>query len=287
MSSKTSVLTVADLHRNGALLEALEKVIAGHRPAVVALVGDFLDAGEDHEGRVTTRVCAQLLARLPCAAIVFVRGNHEEVEWSEFAKHWETQGRAVPALHGEAFHHGPMTFVGFPCFMGDESAFPGDPPPLPTGSDEWLPEVMRSEGRASRTLWLMHEPPADTPLTESESPVEGNPERVQAIGRFSPWLTASGHDHGTPIKTHRWYDRIGQTTCVNVGQTENGPLHYCLIEAEFQDAARSLPIRMQVTAYPWKETIALPAGVLVKGTKHPADALPEKPTSATARRAAP
>jgi len=45
---------------------------------------------------------------------------------------------------------------------------------------------------------------------------------------------------------------------VNVGQTDNGPLHYCVIEAEFESALPSLPSRMQVTAYPWQETIILP-----------------------------
>jgi hypothetical protein len=82
-------------------------------------------------------------------------------------------------------------------------------------------------------------PPAGTPLSKRGSLVEGNPEWVSATTRFSPWLVIAGHDHLTPIRSGRWYHRIGQTTCVNVGLTDKGPLHYCLVEAEFTSANRA------------------------------------------------
>jgi hypothetical protein len=97
--------------------------------------------------------------------------------------------------------------------------------------------------------------------------VEGNPEWVSAIKRFSPWLVIAGHDHLTPVRSGRWYHRIGQTTCVNVGQTDKGPLHYCLVEAEFASAEPSLPNWMQATAFPWEETITLPSGAVTKNRR--------------------
>jgi|SRR6266567_1747690 len=101
----------------------------------------------------------------------------------------------------------------------------------------------------------MHEPPAGTPLSQPNSPVAGNRQWRTAIERFRPILTISGHDHQTPITKKKWYHLIGATTCVNVGQSENGPLHYCITEAEFD--APGLPKRMTVTAHPRKETVVV------------------------------
>jgi Icc-related predicted phosphoesterase len=257
------LLTVTDLHRSAGLLKALGEVVAQHKPDMVALVGDFLHAFDDNEGRMTAEDCAGMLSKLPCAEIVFVRGNHEDEAWWLFAEAWKKSGRPLHALHGQVFTRGPLTILGFPCHMGDETAFIGDREPLAFDPDEWLPEVILATGRAALTLWMMHEPPSGTPLSKRGSVVEGNPEWVQASKRFSPWFTISGHDHRTPIKSGQWNCRVGQTTCVNVGQTDSGPLHYCLVEAEFESASPSLPTRMTVTAYPCQETICLPDGGLI------------------------
>jgi len=255
-----NVLAVTDLHRRKRLYEALEKAVAEHRPEVVALVGDFLDAGEDRTGQFTDEECAGFLARLPCQEIVFVRGNHEEDGWRQFAAAWAKSGRKLNALHGEVFAHGPLLLVGFPCLLGDETAYLGAREPLPADPGAWLPDLLRAHGPAMRTLWLMHEPPAGTPLSETRGPVAGNREWTEAIERFSPWLTLSGHDHQTPLINRRWYYQLGQTICVNLGQPDTGLLHYCLVQAEFGRSASTLPAKLQVTAFPFKKTVTLPAG---------------------------
>ncbi len=195
----TSILTVTDLHRSSALLRELGNAVAKHKPALVALVGDFLHSFDDNDERETPEACAQILSGLPCPAIVFVRGNHEDEAWRAFADAWQRSGRPLNALHGELFSHGPLTMIGFPCLMGDESPFAGEKPLLPFLSDEWPPAVMRKAGSAGRTIWLLHEPPTGTPLSNANSLVAGNPDWINAIERFSPWLTISGHDHITPI----------------------------------------------------------------------------------------
>lgn len=86
-----------------------------------------------------------------------------------------------------------------------------------------------------------------------------NSEWVTAIAQYSPWLTISGHDHVTPRKSKRWHHRIGLTVCINAGQSDTGPLHYCVIEAEFAKTAPSLVVRMQVRAWPYSETLSLPS----------------------------
>ena len=270
--NQATLLTVADLHRSAGLYQALEEAITQHQPDLLVLTGDFLHAGEDEPGRLPVVECAEKLGRLPVADILFVRGNHEDEAWMIFAEAWKSAGRPLHALHGEAFARGPLTLLGFPCSMGDETAFIGERPPLPYDSEEWLPDILRQTGRAGRTLWLMHEPPTGTPLTQSGSPVEGNPDWINAIDRFSPWLTISGHDHLTPLRSRVWHHRLGQTTCVNVGQTDHGPLHYCLIQAEFKSASPDLPVLMRVTAYPWQETLELPSGKVLDAAKPKAPA---------------
>jgi len=265
--NRKTLLTVTDLHRSTALLEALRIAVIQHMPDVVALVGDFLHGLNDNAGRLTTEDCALFLAKLECPEILFVRGNHEDDAWLVFASVWKTTGRPLTTLHGEVFQSGPLTLVGFPCLMGDGRTFADARPELLTDYENWLPPVIGPVGSAARTLWLMHEPPTGTPLSQPGSVVEGNWAWAHAIYDFAPWLTISGHDHLTPIRAKRWYCEFQNSTCVNVGQSDHGPLHYCLVEAEFKGISPSLPTRLQVTAYPWQETISVSAG---KATRIPA-----------------
>jgi Icc-related predicted phosphoesterase len=258
------ILTVTDLHRVRVLYEQLGKAVASHRPDIVAFVGDFLDLGGDNSDQFSTAECAEFISKLPCAEIVFTRGNHEDANWREFFVAWQQTGRVLNALHRAAFRHGPLVMVGFPCLLGNETAFatvPGeedDPADYSADYEAWLPDVLRPWGEAARTLWLMHEPPAGSPLTRLTGVLAGNPEWVTAIEHNSPWLTISGHDHVTPRKSKRWHHRIAQTVCVNAGQSDSGPLHYCLIQAEFAKATPSLPVRMQVRAWPYGVSVELP-----------------------------
>jgi Icc-related predicted phosphoesterase len=111
-----------------------------------------------------------------------------------FQDAWATTGRRLVALHGEAFTVGPATVIGFPCLMGDETAFVGERQPLPANPNSWLSRLLEKHGPSMRTLWLMHEPPSGTPLSQPNSPVEGNRQWRTAIDRFRPILTISGHD---------------------------------------------------------------------------------------------
>jgi|GEM_PF-607810 len=270
-STSVKILTVSDLHRVRRHYENLLRAVDLHRPSVVALVGDFLDAGGENPDQLTTEECAKSLSRLPPAKLICVRGNHEAGNWWGFVRAWPQEERRLTALYGDAFVHGPLVVVGFPSLLGDDSAYVvslallGNKEgslvirePLPAETGSWLPALMRRHGIAARTLWLLHEPPRGTPLSKSEGPLAGHWQWVEAIERFSPWLTVSGHYHATPIRSNGWHCRIGRTVCVNVGQSDSGKLHYCLIEATFAKSSACLPAVMKVTAFPWNETIWLP-----------------------------
>ncbi len=205
------ILAATDLHCVENLYLELAAAVDEHRPDVVALVGDFLDAlGSEHK-QLTTANCAKALAELPCKNIIFTRGNHEYDNWWEFEGAWATTGRKMHALHGEAFVANPLVAVGFPCDLGDETAFVGNRKRLPFPPRQWLSSLLRQHSPGMRTLWLMHEPPRGTPLTVRSGPVSGNHLWNEAIERFSPWLVISGHDHGTPVRTGKWYARVGQS----------------------------------------------------------------------------
>jgi len=251
-----TVLTVTDLHQSRKLYEELTLAVSSHKPDVVAVVGDFLHAGEDFEGRLTVQQCAATFSALP-SEVIFVRGNHEDESWIEFAKNWRSTERPLIALNGEAFRFGPLVAVGFPCMLGDETYFLEGRDPLPYETDEWLMALVRMHGSPARTLWLVHEPPKGTPLSRAGSVVEGQQEWTDAIEHFNPMLVICGHDHITPPKKGRWHCKIKNTTCVNVGQSDHGPLHFTIIKATFLDAQPRLPSRIEVTAYPVGRTVCV------------------------------
>src|ERR1039458_8201850 len=79
----------------------------------------------------------------------------------------------------------------------------------------------------------------------------------EAIERYSPLLTVSGHDHETPVRRGCWWEKVGRTVCLNVGQKLDGPLHYCVLEFTFPQSTPSLPSRIRVSAYPWDQSLEI------------------------------
>jgi Icc-related predicted phosphoesterase len=252
------VLTVSDLHQVQVLYQHLEKAVERHKPQVVAIVGDAIDAGNDRHHGLSKPECARRLAGLRCDEVVFVRGNHEGDGWLVFSDSWRKTTRSLHALNGEAFVYGPLVIVGFPCALGDEIWYLQGRSSLPLDVTLWFPQILREFGPACRTLWLMHEPPKGTSLTEEQGPLSGVREWAEAIERYAPYLTVSGHDHRTPQRRMCWRETFGQTVCLNLGQKLDGPLHYALIEVSFELTKPVLPSFMKVTAYPYQQSVVLP-----------------------------
>src|SRR5437879_8471627 len=163
MSQTITVLTVADLHRSRKLYAQLREAVTRHKPDILALVGDFLDATGDHKDKLSTEECAQALSRMPCPETVFVRGNHEDSAWFSFADTWQRSGKELHMLDGQAFTYGPLVIVGFPCLMGHGDGLFDS---VPADPNRWLPKLIRPFGPAARSLWLMHEPPHGTELSQ-------------------------------------------------------------------------------------------------------------------------
>ncbi len=261
---RVRVLTITDIHQRKWMYEALEQAVGLHKPDVLCLVGDFLCGGFERSGYLSESECAARLAALPCE-VVFARGNHEMENWEPFARQWMRTGRTLNTPHGDATVIGPLVVVGFPCTYGNEEYFLMGKPDVEMDPAVWMPQILEQHGRAARTLWLLHEPPAYTKLCAEEGLMTGVDEWAEAIERYQPWLTISGHDHFSPIANKCWHDQIGRSLCINAGQPgdsmkELRKLHFCVIDLKFSGDEPSLPERVSVTAYPWNETLVLPDG---------------------------
>src|SRR2546427_5560082 len=152
MAHTIKILTVTDLHRLRGLFFEFTETVSREKPDALCLVGDFLDFCGTTEPQLTTAEAALSIARLEVPEIIFVRGNHEDSSWFEFQDVWNTTGRRLVASHGEACTVGPATFVGFPCLMGDDTAFVGERPSLPASPSSWLSRLLESHGPSIRTL---------------------------------------------------------------------------------------------------------------------------------------
>lgn len=260
------VLCATDLHQSDFQYQALRQAVVQHKPTVVALVGDFLDSMAPQGELLPVAECAEMLAGIPVEHVLFVRGNHEDENWGSFVSAWPHESRELTALYGSAHTVGPLTMIGFPCLMGNESHWckhlssdrrrmkvdPGTGVPrLPVDPQKWLPEVLEQTGPAGRTLWLMHECPLALPISR---PGFFNLRWMEAIDTYIPRLTISGHDHDTPKEYNTWQIRNGETLCVNAGQARR-TFHFVLIDFEFSTVAPSLPKRIKVRAFPWNKEI--------------------------------
>jgi Icc-related predicted phosphoesterase len=200
------ILTITDLHQRAVLYRQLEEVVREHKPDVVAAVGDFLDATEDTDGKISLEECAATFARLQCPEVLFVPGNHEGMALWQFREEFTRHGREFRCLEGDAMVIQGVAIVGFPCFIGGYSGIFRE---VPDRADEWLGPLIQKHGAAAKELWLMHEGPAD------------NPKWRRAIDRFRPKVVIHGHEH------ERDSDQITTgVRVINSGQSMAGPLRY-------------------------------------------------------------
>ncbi len=234
-------MVVSDLHQIARLYILLQEAVRHHEPDILVINGDYLDIPAGGSGQLSVQGCARKLDELPVREIVITRGNHEgEAIW-EFADEFTKSGRRLVTLHGEAFVYGTVTIVGFPCFLGNHEPFSFDKRPIPPSPEGWLPRLLRKFGPAARMLWVAHEPPLGT---------HPCPEWREAIAEYQPWVFVSGHDHKSALKSGKWYQRVGQTVCVGLGQSDGDKLHYSLVEMEFASSKPSLPRRLKIGAFP-------------------------------------
>lgn len=230
----TRILIVTDLHQRAVLYEALIRLAGGIKPDAIILGGDFLHhLGLQQYGKtrqLTPGQCAEELQAIG-APMFFVRGNHEDENWFEFRDAWNSLKAAAPVrLNGGIAKIGEIGVVGFPCLMGHEQPFSEGERFGGKHYQCWFRHLFAAHGDDATRLWIMHEPPTGTQISEAGSAVEGNAWWRDAIEEQQPEVVVCGHDHTTPISRGVWLDQIGRTNVINVGQNMDGPLHATLIE---------------------------------------------------------
>ncbi len=254
------VLTVSDLHQLHELYAQLRRVVESHRPDVVAVVGDFLEAVVQDDGCLSVKTAATQLASLPVQHLVFARGNHEDEEWPQFVSAWPHDKKPLVALHGTTYQAGPLTLIGFPCRTGFDGhwrrslpatgnvVMPGAQPhrkALPWKTRKWLEPLLASTGNAGLSLWLMHEPPMGTPIARMDSVCMA---WAREVWRHRPLLVVAGHDHLTPLQSNMWKGWLGATCCLNVGQTRD-VLKYAVLDYYFESDKPSRAIGVVAEAF--------------------------------------
>lgn len=231
----TRILIATDLHQRAVLYKALIKLDAEIKPDAIILGGDFLH----HTGmlpygetpQLTPTQCSEELQAI-AAPLLFVRGNHEDENWFEFRDAWKSLRTSAPVrLNGGFANIGGIGVVGFPCFMGYQMPFSEGERLGCERYQYWFKLLLADHGDDATLLWIMHEPPTGTQLSEEGSPVEGNAWWRDAIEEHQPELVVCGHDHTTPLERDVWQDKIGKTNVINVGQNMDGPLHATLVES--------------------------------------------------------
>ena len=235
----TRILIVTDLHQRAVLYDALIKLAGEIKPDAIILGGDFLHhTGLLPYGRtqqLTSTQCAVELHGIE-VPLMFVRGNHEDENWFEFRDAWKSLHTSAPLrLNGSFAMIGGVGVVGFPCFMGYQPPFSEGEPLGGEHYQYWFKRLLADHGDDAKRLWIMHEPPTGTQISEEGSPVEGNAWWRDAVEEHQPELVVCGHDHNTPISRGVWKDQIGRTNVINVGQNMDGPLHATLVVGAASD----------------------------------------------------
>ncbi len=262
------LLTATDLHSRPEYFIALEEAVRRHKPHAVALVGDFLEGLSSSRGLLSPSEVALMLGRLDTDRLLIVRGNHENENWLEFRQAWNSKRPVLQPLHAANTSIGAMACVGFPCAMGDETAFvssclaDGDSRAglaeldFSERPDLWFDGGFGGTLGPRNQIWLMHEPPTGTPLSRSSGIVVGNALWERLVRKHQPRLVICGHDHTTPARIGQWHARLGNTTVVNLGQSDSGPLHHLVVDI---GSEKTMATGLTLTAYPSHQQLVLNA----------------------------
>lgn len=96
--------------------------------------------------------------------------------------------------------------------------------------EEHMEGLAKKVKNMESSIWLIHGPPSDCGLDHCAS---GHKPGSTAVRKFiedhQPLLTVHGHIHESPIYSGTWKKHIGDTLCINAGQTEHS-LSYFMFE---------------------------------------------------------
>ncbi|MBI4162517.1 MAG: metallophosphoesterase family protein [Candidatus Aenigmarchaeota archaeon] len=136
-------------------------------------------------------------------------------------------------IFNEAESNGIIQHLHNKVFVADDTAIAGCPflSPTPFRFDYWeKPEKeiytdlkeLSSKTDMHKTILVTHVPPKDTPLDIIHSGKHvGSKALRRFIEEYQPLLCLSGHIHEAPKISNKWLYKIGKTTCINHGDSED------------------------------------------------------------------
>jgi hypothetical protein len=102
----------------------------------------------------------------------------------------------------------------------------------PRGTIEEDFENILSETDPSKTIYVTHTPPSDTALDIIfDGRHVGSKPLRSFIEKAQPPLTLHGHIHESPSRSGKIFDKIGNTICVNPGDSQ-GKLNALLLDTD-------------------------------------------------------
>ncbi|MCK4340831.1 MAG: metallophosphoesterase [Phycisphaerae bacterium] len=261
----------SDIHGNGKLYDQLADLLRAETPDLVILGGDLMrdvDLDEPAAPQVASMVdelmerVAAWQAAVPRLTVACILGNHDLAPAQDALQTHHDAGRIVLLDHRRLWQREGVAFLGYPCAPPsphwakdfERLDLPKDPIPKFAGV-AWDPvgqrlrpvdlaehfgrrptiaqDLEQAEPVANPWILVAHAPPYESNL--DRLPNVSYPIGSRAVRHFieerQPLVSLHGHVHEAPEISESFIDRVGETLCINPGQSHDR-LQAVLFEAE-------------------------------------------------------
>ena len=263
------MMVLSDPHQNDEKWELLCNAVREVRPEVVAIAGDLFPKGNgilSHISFVDNLREYGRIIRAEGVELVVIPGNDENqnvvpaLEQGDVDGLWHYVADRVKRVKGYDFCGCPWVKdhpFGYKYWVVAQK--PGDiyinpfqlSGPLLINSDneivpiddyhaflaarpamsELLADMAAQVEDLSKSIWLIHDPPAGLELDVCGTGARvGSGAVTDFLSEYQPLMSVHGHIHESPVVNGNiWWGKIGRTLCIQAGQPD-GPLHYATFE---------------------------------------------------------
>jgi uncharacterized protein len=255
------LITLADIHHSEKNWDRLVEAVLQHKPDFVAIAGDLMPKGSGILGQFEylphVKTCARIIKNAGAELVLILGNDDNQLLIPEFISGereglWHYVADRVLKIKGYEFCGCPWIRdypFAYKYWVAPDSedelcvnSWQLGPPLLINGNNqiEEIPdlqsylkgklsiikslEMMASEVKnMSRSIWLIHEPPAYLGFDHCATGDKvGSPLVFKFISDYQPLITIHGHIHEAPrFNGGIWAARVGQTTSTQAGQLDD------------------------------------------------------------------
>ena len=263
------MIVLSDPHQNDEKWDLLCRAVREVRPQVVAIAGDLFPKGNgilSHLSFVDSLRDYGRIIKSEGAELVIIPGNDENQNVVPALEQGDTDGLwhyvadrvkrvssydfcGCPWVKDHPFGYkywvvpqraddiyiNPFQISGPLLINSDNEIVPIDDYraflSVRTDMFKLLSDMAAQVEDLSKSIWLIHDPPAGIELDVCGSGVRvGNEAVSDFLNTYQPLLSVHGHIHESPlVNGNIWWGKIGKTLCIQAGQPD-GPLHYATFE---------------------------------------------------------